>query len=50
MVGNDLKLNSGRCGKAGQLVPVSDGAPHVMVERLLWEGRGEIHNFVNNAF
>jgi TldD protein len=33
MVGNDLKLNSGRCGKAGQLVPVSDGAPHVMVRK-----------------
>jgi len=30
-VGNDLKFNSGRCGKAGQLVPVSDGSPHLLV-------------------
>ena len=30
-VGNDLKYNSGRCGKAGQLVPVSDGSPHMLI-------------------
>jgi len=30
-VGNDLKFNSRRCGKAGQLVPVSDGSPHLLV-------------------
>ena len=40
MVGNDLKMNSGRCGKAGQLVPVSDGAPHVMVKRAVVGGSG----------
>ena len=39
-VGNDLKLNSGRCGKAGQLVPVSDGAPHVLVNRAMVGGSG----------
>jgi len=39
-VGNDLELNSGRCGKAGQLVPVSDGAPHVMVRRAVVGGSG----------
>lgn len=32
-VGNDLEMNSGRCGKAGQLVPVSDGSPHVLMKR-----------------
>ena len=32
-VGNDLKFNSGRCGKAGQLVPVSDGSPHLLGRR-----------------
>ncbi len=39
-VGNDLEMNSGRCGKAGQLVPVSDGAPHVMVRRATVGGSG----------
>ncbi len=39
-VGNDLELNSGRCGKAGQLVPVSDGAPHVLVRRAMVGGSG----------
>ncbi len=39
-VGNDLEMNSGRCGKAGQLVPVSDGAPHVMVRKAVVGGSG----------
>lgn len=39
-VGNDLEMNSGRCGKAGQLVPVSDGAPHVMVRKAVVGGAG----------
>ena len=39
-IGNDLEMNSGRCGKAGQLVPVSDGAPHVMVNRAMVGGSG----------
>ena len=38
--GNDLEMNSGRCGKAGQLVPVSDGAPHVLVNRAMVGGSG----------
>ncbi|GFO96357.1 peptidase U62 modulator of DNA gyrase [groundwater metagenome] len=40
MVGNDLQMNSGRCGKSGQLVPVSDGAPHVLVRRAVVGGAG----------
>jgi TldD protein len=39
-VGNDREMNSGRCGKAGQLVPVSDGAPHVMVRKAMVGGSG----------
>jgi TldD protein len=39
-VGNDLKFNSGRCGKAGQLVPVSDGSPHLLVARATVGGTG----------
>jgi TldD protein len=39
-VGNDLEMNSGRCGKAGQLVPVSDGAPHVLVNKAMVGGSG----------
>ena len=39
-VGNDLKFNSGRCGKAGQLVPVSDGSPHLLVEKATVGGAG----------
>ncbi|VVB70078.1 Zinc metalloprotease TldD [uncultured archaeon] len=39
-VGNDLKYNSGRCGKAGQLVPVSDGSPHLLVEHATVGGAG----------
>jgi TldD protein len=31
-VANDLKFSSGRCGKAGQGVPVADGSPHVLVK------------------
>ena len=40
MIGNDLEMNSGRCGKAGQLVPVSDGAPHVLVKKATVGGSG----------
>jgi TldD protein len=39
-VGNDLKFNSGRCGKAGQLVPVSDGSPHLLIGRATVGGAG----------
>ena len=39
-VGNDLKFNSGRCGKAGQLVPVSDGSPHLLIDKATVGGAG----------
>ncbi|MDD1750535.1 MAG: TldD/PmbA family protein [Methanothrix sp.] len=39
-VANDLKFNSGRCGKAGQLVPVSDGSPHLLVAEATVGGTG----------
>ncbi len=39
-VGNDLRFNSGRCGKAGQLVPVSDGSPHLLIDRATVGGAG----------
>lgn len=29
-IGNDLEFDPGFCGKAGQLVPVSDGSPHIL--------------------
>ncbi|MCX6679127.1 MAG: hypothetical protein NTX42_01990 [Methanothrix sp.] len=37
---NGLKFNSGRCGKAGQLVPVSDGSPHLLVAEATVGGAG----------
>ena len=33
MVGNDMKLHAGHCGKAGQTVPVTDGAPHISIKK-----------------
>ncbi|MCL2863413.1 MAG: TldD/PmbA family protein [Methanimicrococcus sp.] len=33
MVGNDVKLHAGHCGKAGQTVPVTDGAPHISISK-----------------
>ena len=38
LVGNDLKMTAGRCGKAGQLVPVSDGSPHLAISKALVGG------------
>jgi len=34
-VGSELELFSGFCGKDGQSVPVSDGAPHLLVKLLV---------------
>ena len=33
LVGNDLKLHAGHCGKSGQTVPVTDGAPHISISK-----------------
>jgi len=33
MVGKDVKLHAGHCGKAGQTVPVTDGAPHISISK-----------------
>ncbi len=38
LVGNDLKMTAGRCGKAGQLMPVSDGSPHLAISKVLVGG------------
>ncbi|MDD3874685.1 MAG: TldD/PmbA family protein [Methanosarcina sp.] len=38
LVGNDLKMTAGRCGKAGQVVPVSDGSPHLAISKALVGG------------
>jgi TldD protein len=40
MVGCDLEMHAGQCGKAGQLVPVSDGSPHILVTNALVGGSG----------
>ncbi|NYT01262.1 MAG: TldD/PmbA family protein [Methanosarcinales archaeon] len=37
---DDIKFNSGRCGKAGQLVPVGDGSPHILVQNATVGGAG----------
>lgn len=39
-VADDLKFNSGRCGKAGQLVQVSDGSPHLLISEATVGGAG----------
>jgi len=31
LVGRDLRMHQGYCGKGGQSVPVSDGAPHILL-------------------
>ncbi|WP_292728700.1 TldD/PmbA family protein [Methanoculleus sp.] len=41
LLGNDRKMSPGYCGKGGQSVPVSDGAPHLLLESATIGGRGE---------
>lgn len=38
MVGDDLTMHSGHCGKGGQTVPVSDGSPHILISKALIGG------------
>jgi TldD protein len=40
LCGNDRKMSAGYCGKGGQSVPVSDGAPHVLLLDAVVGGSG----------
>ena len=40
LCGNDRKMHPGYCGKGGQSVPVSDGAPHILLENAVVGGSG----------
>lgn len=39
-VADDLRFNSGGCGKGGQVVPVGDGAPHILIDEAVVGGAG----------
>jgi len=38
LIGNDLELHPGYCGKSGQTVPVTDGSPHLLLEHAVVGG------------
>jgi len=40
LCGNDRKMHPGYCGKGGQSVPVSDGAPHILLDNAVVGGSG----------
>jgi TldD protein len=40
LCGNDRTMHPGYCGKGGQNVPVSDGAPHILLENAVVGGSG----------
>jgi TldD protein len=40
LCGNDRKMSPGYCGKGGQSVPVSDGAPHILLNNAVVGGSG----------
>jgi TldD protein len=40
LCGNDRMMHPGYCGKGGQSVPVSDGAPHVLLDNAVVGGSG----------
>jgi TldD protein len=41
LCGKDKKMNAGFCGKGGQSVPVSDGAPHILLHNAVVGGSNE---------
>ncbi|MDI9634024.1 MAG: TldD/PmbA family protein [Methanolinea sp.] len=41
LCGRDRKMHPGYCGKGGQTVPVSDGAPHVLLRDAVVGGSGD---------
>ncbi len=41
LIGDDRRMSPGYCGKGGQTVPVSDGAPHLLLDGATIGGRGE---------
>lgn len=40
LAAGDKKMHSGRCGKGGQLAPVCDGSPHILVSEATVGGSG----------
>lgn len=38
LIGNDLALHPGYCGKGGQTVPVTDGSPHLLLDNAVVGG------------
>jgi TldD protein len=41
LCGNEVKMHQGYCGKGGQSVPVSDGAPYILLEHAVVGGSGD---------
>jgi TldD protein len=41
LCGNEVKMHQGYCGKGGQSVPVSDGAPYILLEDAVVGGSGD---------
>ncbi len=41
LCGNEVKMHQGYCGKGGQSVPVSDGAPYLLLEDAVVGGSGD---------
>ncbi len=39
MIGNDLRLTPGHCGKSGQTVPVCTGSPHLRIKNVVIGGK-----------